>query len=516
VKVPVVDLEWVTSARSRWLTVSLLALVIGTAPVFLRTFINDDATYVLVAQKLNAGGQLYRDGVDNKPPLMYATVAAAFWVLGKPSLLAVKLLTIAAHLGCAALLFLIGGRLFGRKVGALAALFFSCAVVTGRAEDFAAPNTEAFMNLCALGSLAMVARDPQTASRRAWLAAGALAGVGALYRLQGATLVLASLLFIWRYRRARGAFVGPAISLVVGFALPLAATLAWLTARGTLADFWLWAIRNNVGYVGVGVAHFGWRALGRIALVALSQLPLLAAAIPTGAAWLRTREPERARSALVWLQLLGALVAFQMGTRFYGHYFLQALPFLSLIAAWGYVSLPRERLPWLRLTPHLLAIWLCGSALTNAVRLSTADDDAAGLRDVVAFIKTASTPQDQVWLWSAPADVAFDSDRRYATRFPFNNYLTGRIFGTDHALPGATRQSNRALESAEGWRLLAEDLAAAPPAIIVDGRTPGFEIGSYQQLAGYLQRHYETALRFGRFDVYRRRTMSLAPPPSPQ
>jgi hypothetical protein len=155
------------------------------------------------------------------------------------------------------------------------------------------------------------------------------------------------------------------------------------------------------------------------------------------------------------------------------------------------------------LSPHLLVIWLCGFAAINGVRQSAPHTEDQ-VEDATVFIKSVSGPEDELFIWAAPAQIAFESDRRFASRFPFNNYLTGRIFGTDRVLTGATRAGSQPLESAEAWRLLDRDLAAAPPALIVDGAPPGFEIRSYPLLRDYLRRFYGPATRVGSFDIYLR------------
>ena len=242
----------------------------------------------------------------------------------------------------------------------------------------------------------------------------------------------------------------------------------------------------------------------RIALVVASQLPLLAVAVPAaGVAWIRIREPDRTRAELIWIHLLAALVAYQMGARFYGHYFLQVVPYLALVAAWGHANLPRGRSSTLSLTPHLLVLWLVAFAAINATRLSAMRDEE-GSAEAAAFVSAVTRPDDELLLWSARGEIAFDSHRRYATRFPFNSYLTGRIFGTAHARPGASRETNRSLESDAGWQMLAHDLAAAPPAIIIDGGVPGFELSRYPLLRELVQRAYGPPHRFGALAVYRR------------
>jgi hypothetical protein len=223
----------------------------------------------------------------------------------------------------------------------------------------------------------------------------------------------------------------------------------------------------------------------------------------------------RANLLLVWMQVLVALLGYQMGTRFYGHYFLAVVPWLALLGAWAYAHLPDTgRMRWLRATPKLLTLWLLVFAGVNAVRLSAPLDRDE--RAVADLLRSITAPGDEIWLWSAPAKLSVFADRRFATRFPFNNSLTGRIFGTAHVLPGATRQGARAFESAEAWRLLCHDLAASPPPIIVDGGVPDFELQRFPVLRDYAARLYGPPVRLGRFQLYRRAGAASPPPLSCQ
>ncbi len=495
-----------TRSAPSWVPLSVVALVIGTAPVFLRTFINDDATYTIVAQKLNAGALLYRDAVDNKPPLIYVTFAAIFRLCGTACPAAVKVATLFVQLTSAALVALIGRRLFGARVGAAAALLFSLAAVSGPAEDFAAPNTEIYANLFALAAVAVLCRAPDhPAGRRLW-AGGALVGLACLYRLQAGAALLGLLLHLVSRdadgTSARDRF-GAAARVALGAGLVLSAAITFFWAAGTLGDLWLWAVRNNLAYVRVGESRAGWRALGRIALVIACQFPLLLAGTRVALVWRRVREPHRARLRLLFFQLLAALFAYRTGNRFHGHYFVQALPWLALIGGWGMIHLAPAARGRLRLVPAAMAVVLLVFTAINAGRLSAPREDD-GLDSAAAAIRAATGPDDELLLWSAPAEVAMESGRRFATRFPFNNYLTGRIFGTDYALPGTSRLAVRALESPEAWALLMGDLTASPPAVIVDGASPGFEIAAYPRLASLLRVAYAPARRVGAFAIYRR------------
>ena len=488
----------------RWIPVAALALIVGSAPAFLRTFVNDDATYALIAQKLNAGALLYRQAVDNKPPLIYATFAAVFRVFGPHALAAVKLLTILAQLACALLVATLGRRLFDARTGVVAALMFSFAAASGLACDFAAPNTEIFANPFILGALLLLARDLERPSRRDLLAAGLLIGIACLYRLPAAASLLGALFFLSQGPLSRQERLRAGFQLAAGFVVPLALAATYFAARGTAGDLWLWVVRGNIGYVGVGEAQVGWLALGQLARLVAAQFPLLILGTRVGVLWRSTREPHRTRLRFVLLQLVTALLAYRTGNRFYGHYFLQVLPFLALIGGWGLLHLPRRDQRWLRLVPAAMVLALASFFVVNTVRARTIRD-TGGFAATIQTIQAESGPDDEVLLWSAPAEIAFASGRRFATRFPFNNYLTGRIFGTKYGSPGATRAATHPLEDRLAWQLLAQDLAASPPALIVDGDGAEFAIDEYPALAPFLQTVYGPPRRLGTFIVYRRR-----------
>jgi len=106
--------------------------------------VNDDATYVPIAQKLNTGALLSRR-VDNKPPLIYATFAWHSRLCGAlgggreaPD--------DRRHLGCAGLIF-IGRNLLGRRVA------LGRVVLSRARSGTSRPHTEIYANLFVLGSL---------------------------------------------------------------------------------------------------------------------------------------------------------------------------------------------------------------------------------------------------------------------------------------------------------------------------------------------------------------------------
>jgi hypothetical protein len=478
------------------LAIALAVMVIAALPVFGATFINDDATYAIVAQKLNAGGRLYHDAVDNKPPLIYATYEAIFALCGASSMAPVKLVTMLLNAGAVGLLFLIGRALLDRRVGTAAAFLFACAQVSGVATDALAPNTESYANFFILLSVWLAVRRP--ASSLSIAAAGAAASMATLYRIQSVAVFVGLAWVVWE-RAPRRALVWAAL----GALGPVLGVVAWFWRQGTLAELVGWVLRHNVSYVSVGYADAMTAGkVGRVALALASQLPLLAAAWAGRSLWRSPVAGHRAAKGLLVTQLVLGVAAYQVGRRFYGHYFIQLLPFLALLGGW---ALATQTSPALRRVPRLALIWVAGFTVYNGITLVKKGDSKASL-SAARYLEARLRTDDRMLLWGADALVPFASGRPFATRFAFNNLLTGRAFGTTHVSATATPASNRELEEPEAWRLFWQDLTNEPPAAIVDGGPRGFRVDNYKNLAALVARDYLPAVPFGDIQVYLRRT----------
>lgn len=491
--------------RANALLVCAAVVLVGSAPGFLRTFITDDASYALIAARLNQGHLLYRDAVDNKPPLIYLTFAAVFRVFGQYNLHAVKLVTAAVLLLTAALVREVGTRLFDRSTGVAAALFFACASVSGIAEDSFAPNTEIYMNLFVLAGLWTLVRGGQTPTSASLLVTGMLVGMAALYRVQALLALPGLCVYLVGKRQTFVRALGGMVLVGAGFLLPVVATGAYFLASGTLGDAWQWVVVDNFFYVGAAAVKGGWtKKLAQIGLTAAFFLPILVLCGVGFARFYRAVPADRGRLWVIVILLLGALATYPIGGRFYGHYLLQAVPFLCLMAAWGYQGgLERSRRT-MRLVPPVLAVWCVLSLATNGVRLS-ASREPAGVSEAAVYLRENTGPADEVFLWAGPPTLLARSQRIAGTRFLNNNPMTGRIWGTARVGPAATPETNRPFERAEAWRLLWDDLGSSPPMIIVDGTVPNFELTRYPRLSQLVVERYQPPVSFGVLRLYRRR-----------
>src|SRR5258708_22201541 len=130
-----------------------------------------------------------------------------------------------------------------------------------------------------------------------------------------------------------------ALATALGVLLPVALVALYFRSHGALSDAYLWGIAFNRSYIGEGpgIAWALQRLAAQLAGVVLPAAVLWLAGI-AALAGLARRKPQddvlAARAFLVLWTVL-SLAAVAAGSRFFGHYFLQAEVPLSLLAARG-------------------------------------------------------------------------------------------------------------------------------------------------------------------------------------
>lgn len=403
--------------KAIFLAALLAALALLVATTFMTPVSNDAGAYLAVADAILAGKLPYRDLFDHKTPGIYYAFAVVLAATQR-SLLAVQWIQLLAVIATAALTGWLGWRLWGRLAGGLALLL---ALYGGAAYQGGHLTTEAWVALASAAALLLLLHRPgQAPSSRAWLLAGGLVGVSALFKQTG-VLTLAAL-GIWAATISGGwQQIGRRwLALAVGCATPLALTAAAFAAQGALGDLWRDAVWLNLtGYPRAGLA-----ALLRGNLVNLRASPLLWLGVLLA---LFFQPPRWRRSAnghaptLLWLALLTGVLP--LSHRFYGHYVLQALPPAAVLASAGLAS------AWRRLDgrPAALRALVAGALLALALvdlpawpRYLAYTQRLVDRQQIAAVaVQTLSQPGQPILAITAAAEFYFLSDRPPASRWPY-------------------------------------------------------------------------------------------------
>ena len=296
----------------------LLALTFALRlPAFFVPVFNSDETFLATqAHVVEEGGQLYKDATDRKPPLVPYLYAATFEFFDTTALWSVRVVAMLSVALTALLLALEARRRWGERAGWMAGVLCVGAMVAFVPQDGQAANFEVFM-------LPFMTASILLARRGRGVAAGAAVAFATLAKQTGALTLLPVLYLLARARGREG------ISRVaIGFGVPLAVVALLIGPR----SLFYWTVLGNGSYLGSSTAST--RVIGMFLLMNLlwvvCNLPLV---------W-RLPRAWRERDAVgldvrgdtdLWLWAATAAVSVAIGLRFFGHYYIQLVPPLTLL-----------------------------------------------------------------------------------------------------------------------------------------------------------------------------------------
>ncbi|MFM7271486.1 MAG: ArnT family glycosyltransferase [Actinomycetes bacterium] len=462
----------------------LLLLVVAASlrvPGWVVPVFNSDESFLATqAEVLNHGGRLYEDAADRKPPIVPYLYAATFRAFHTTGLWSVRLVAAIAVALTGWLLALEAHRRWGTRAAWLAGLLFVLSTVAFAPQDGQAANFEIFMLLPMTAGVVL-------AARRRPASAGVAIAVATLCKQTGAAALLPVLYLALRGDRLRGLR-----RVAVGFAVPLI-VVALLVGPG---DLLFWAVLGNGSYVGFDTASL--YVVGMFILMtaafAACQAPML---WWTPSAW---RDVERRRSERdLWLWLASSGVAVAFGFHFFGHYYLQLLPPLALIAAGSLAHASRVAV---RRTVALAAVTAVGfSILGFWVQPFGGEPE---YQSVSAYLEDRARPEDSILVWGQLPEVYWASGKRPATRFITTGFLTGNWGGREPS------DDTAAAATPGAWDLFFADFAANPPRYVLD-TTPAAIRGSqrypmsrFPEFQRIIDRRYVFVEQIDGISVYRR------------
>lgn len=492
----------------RWPALIALTLLLRALAIAHPAPLDDEGVYAVMADVMVDGGRPYVDAIERKPPLLFWLYQACFSLAGKNAWYALHTLAALWTLGTMLALHRLTRGLFDRRTAGWAALLY-CIFMTWGDWKCLAFNGELIMNLpLAWAALLVLAatRDPGHSARRALrlLAAGMALGCAVLIKQPAgvATVPLGLLLLLQAPRLRDG--VRDGMLLTLGFCLPLAAVAARFWSWGMLDVAWYWSVGDHDIPHGPRSLIFWKLAAERGLLVFVAGSLVLSALCVLSLRW-RTRAPALWHDRSPALRALcGLIVASFVGAawsgRFYPHYFLQVVPWMSVLAAPAAAQLDTQ--PQSKLLRGLLLLHALAYLCLNTIGLWPQRAPSA----LVAWVRQNTQPRDPIFVWGHSVALYALTDRapssRYITTFP----LTGYIFGSPLTRDPHNDTSARILPGS--WQLLQQDLCAKPPALIIDTEIthpkPKYPAQHFPRLWHWLQTSYEVARRSPEGLVYQR------------
>lgn len=424
------------------------AALLSRAPGLLnRASFDSDETFILVSGRvIAAGGDPYLTAIDRKPPLP-AVLASLVADAGDSQLLLLRLMLLAAlvvaglslaatsrQLGVAPRSSLIGAVVFLLSTAwflpahAQAANFtmwglpFSLLGIVLALRGFHATGWQRPVQLaCAGGAFALACMSKQT------------------YVVDGAVVAL-----IWWGQGRVNRRVGDLLIWLGAAVLGIAA----LTAPFDAAQLVRWVVLDNADYY----AGISWvRVASRAVIHTVLAAALLGPVVYLAARGLRGGAP---RWALLWLVL--AALGVCMGLRFFGHYYVQLLAPLAILACYGADTLRSQRA-----IRTVLGAAVALTLILGIVALPSSVQPPA--EALLGVITSESAPDERVLVWGRNPAINVAADRLPGLPFLHGAFLTG-----EWAELPAPEDPYPKEPFASRWKQTLEYLDADPPRLVVD------------------------------------------------
>ncbi|MFD3926647.1 ArnT family glycosyltransferase [Streptomyces sp. NPDC058614] len=417
----------------------LLALLacVTRAPSFVQPLWNPDEGYLAVQARILAdGGQLYETVVDRKPPFVPWLYEAAFAVFGSGSLTSVRVLAVVAQLSTAVLLASLARRRWGDRAGRTAGVLYLLASIGLNPEDAQAATFEVFMLPCTAAAM-------WCADRRRWGAAGAAVACAFLAKQTGGAVLVPVVWLLYRHGAPRTDLA----RLGVGAALPVLCA-ALLTDP---AGFLFWTVTGSGAYASFtgSELHVLGRGLTNTAILAVACAGLIPPVV-------RVLRIARTGSAELWLWGASSAAAVLLGFHFFGHYYLQLIPPIALLATAALQILPHDRLAKTVLTSA------CCCTLFLTWGLLAPRPDLTHAQRLAAAVAHRTDPGDRVLVWGIHPEIYWLADRTPASRFLTAGLLTNYSGGRNGPQVG----EKYAVEGT--WPVFRAEMSAHPPTLVVD------------------------------------------------
>jgi len=233
-----------------------------------------------------------------------------------------------------------------------------------------------------------------------------------------------------------------------------------------------------------GLVQTLWFVLANVGLVALALVAVRA----------------RHHDVDLWLWVGAGVLAVVTGWRFFGHYYLQLLPPLALLATRPIVHASRRVLAAVAVVLAVPVGFFVHQAFAMPPSRTERVTDT-----LVAYVRRTVRPGQRIFVWGHLPELYWRSGRPPATRFETTEFLTGLSGGRPNSQTGAE-------DAAPGaWADFHADLAAHPPVLVLDLAPADVRGGRYEALSRfprfgeYLAHRYRRVATIDGVVAYRRR-----------
>lgn len=420
-----------------------VAVLLGTTSLAYPETGLDLPTSIYLGRTILEGGLPYRDAWEARSPGVFFAYALQLLLLGR-GIVALRVFDLLWQFGTAVVLAHVGTRVFKKKVvGLIAGIAYLMLYYSQNFWTWAEPD--GFLSLSLGLSFLFLLQGLEEQRLLPWALAGALTGVAALFKLPFGLFGIGLLFAATTQESARiPKIFQRLLAMAVGFAAPLALCGFYFYLKGGLADLLTTQFLFAPRYVARVHAVLTYRHFLESALRP-HLFPLYATAVlglgSLAVSLAREQKVSLAEKILVvWLGV-GVATFLIHGSYLAYHYLpliaplavLTANPIHSLAA--GFRAKGRHAQVSLIIVAGLtvlIPLKRLGEHSTYTWRVFAHGRPADPWRDLGAYIRERTSPQDTILIWGNAPVLYLHADRRAASRFLSTAYLSLPSSGVDY------------------------------------------------------------------------------------
>ncbi len=315
--------------------IGLIVLIIILRFQFLQMpFERDEGAYSYYGQLVLEGKIPYIDFYDQKFPGIFYFYALIVFIFGR-TVVGMHLGFILINVITVVIIFRLGEKLFDRWAGWICAAGFGILSLTPDLSGFTVQSEHAVALFASAALLTMVYAI-QTENGRLWFLSGLLLGCAFMVKTSGVFFVVAggcslSAVLYLKHRLDLRRWWRPVLLMGSGVLTVVALLFFLIVLQGAFNEMMYWAYRIPKNYVskiswaeGKGYLAYHFKAItGHFAVLWLCGA--------LGLVVLAHRSITGAHKILVWTFAVFSIATIFPGFYFYGHYWIQVLPLLSLL-----------------------------------------------------------------------------------------------------------------------------------------------------------------------------------------